>query len=105
MKKIGIIAAISFLAGVIFFALTFGFFHKTGAPTGQEQHKFLPTLAQPVAKAESIELKDNGFSFAPLVKKVRAAVVKVTSESMQRRPHSFFNDDFFGAFHRGLGIE
>jgi serine protease Do len=98
MKKVGVIAALSFLAGAIFVALTFGFFQHTGTSNEQEKHQTLPTLSQPVAKAETLDLKGNGFSFAPLVKKVRATVVKVTSESLQRRPRSFFDDDIFDRF-------
>jgi hypothetical protein len=45
MKKIGIIAGASFLAGAIFFALSFGFLQKTV----NEQ----PFLSPAVARAES----------------------------------------------------
>ena len=86
MKKIGLIVGISFLAGALFFALTFGFFQKS------ENHEPSPVLDQPVAQAESIEPdqsaefpKVTGLNFAPLVKKVKPAVVKVTSESLRER--------------------
>jgi serine protease Do len=101
MKKIGIIAAISFLAGVIFFALTFGYFQQVNdpdvakAPTDQGT---ITTLAPPTVKAESIDLSTKGFSFAPLVKKVKAGVVKVTSEALVQRRRSLFQDDFFDRF-------
>lgn len=98
MKKIGIIAAVSFLAGAIFFALTFGFFQDVSTPDEQKANTF-PTLNPPVVKAETVDsLKGKGFSFAPLVKKVRSAVVKVTSESLVQRRRSIFNDNFFDRF-------
>jgi serine protease Do len=102
MKKIGIIAAISFLAGVIFFALTFGYFQQANAPgaaNAPNDQGTITTLAPPIAKAESIDSSTvKGFSFAPLVKKVRAGVVKVTSEALVQRRRSRFHDDFFDRF-------
>jgi len=94
MKKIGIIAAISFLAGTIFFALTFGFFQKKETTQPQESTS---RISPPVVNAETID-NPKEFSFAPLVKKVRAAVVKVTSESVIQRRRSFFNDNFLDRF-------
>lgn len=92
MKKIGMIAGISFLAGVIFFALTFGYF--------QDSENNRKTLSPAIAKAETAApISTNGhFSFAPLVKKVRSAVVKVTSESIVQRRRSYFNDDLLDRF-------
>jgi serine protease Do len=101
MKKIGIIAAISFLAGAIFFALTFGFFQKANVPdaiNALNDRGTATTLALPTVKAESIDLSTKGFSFAPLVKKVKAGVVKVTSEALVQRRRSVFQDDFFDRF-------
>jgi serine protease Do len=101
MKKIGIIAAISFLAGVIFFALTFGYFQQVNAPDvakAPTDQGTITTLAPPTVKAESIDLSTKGFSFAPLVKKVKAGVVKVTSEALVQRRRSLFQDDFFDRF-------
>lgn len=96
MKKIGLTAGISFLAGALFFALTFGFFQDAGKNTLE--------LTPPVAKAQMIEpVKEvgQGYSFAPLVKKVKPAVVKVTSESLVARGRSMgFHDDFFDRFFR-----
>ncbi len=86
MKKTGFIAGISFLAGAIFFALTFGFIQKSGDNQ---------VLKPAVVHAETLNTQGN--NFAPLVKKVRPAVVKVISESiMQRR--SIFGDPFFDRF-------
>ena len=93
MKKIGMIAGISFLAGAIFFALTFGYF--------QNSENNRTTLTPAVAKAESTTNPapiGSNFSFAPLVKKVKSAVVKVTSEAMVQRRRSLFEDDFFDRF-------
>lgn len=104
MKKIGLTAGISFLAGALFFALTFGFFQDAGKNTLE--------LTPPVVKAqtnsesgtqriEPIKQVGQGYSFAPLVKRVRSAVVKVTSESLVARGRSTgFNDDFFDRFFR-----
>lgn len=101
MKKIGIIAAISFLAGAIFFALTFGFFQQANAPdviNAPNDRGTITTLAPPTVKAESLDLSTKGFSFAPLVKKVKAGVVKVTSEALVQRRRSRFQDDFLDRF-------
>ena len=46
MKKIGIVAGVSFLAGAIFFALSFGFLQKTVDNQ--------PVLSQSVARAEAL---------------------------------------------------
>ena len=88
MKKVGIIVGISFLAGALFFALTFGYLQKSESD--------LPVLSPTVAQAETIKIK--GLNFAPLVKKVRPAVVKVISESIVERGGSIFGDDFFDRF-------
>lgn len=88
MKKIGLIAGLSFLAGTLFFALTFGYLQKSDTDT--------PVLSPDVAAAESI----NGpmQNFAPLVKRVKPAVVKVISETIVERRLSPFGDDLFDRF-------
>ena len=73
MKKTGLIAGISFLAGALFFAVVFGYLQKINP--GQ------PHLSPQVAYAETMNIKGGGLNFAPLVKKVRPAVVKVLSLS------------------------
>ncbi|MCP5054636.1 MAG: trypsin-like serine protease [bacterium] len=91
MKKIGMIAGISFMAGVLFFALAFGYFQDNGVGS--------PVLSLPVVEAETSAPPrpiGQGFSFAPVVKKVRAGVVKVTSETIVRRRR--FNDNFLDRF-------
>lgn len=88
MKKIGLIVGISFIAGAIFFALTFGYLQKS------ESDK--PVLSPNIARAETIRV--DGLNFAPLVKRVRPAVVKVISESIVDRGGSIFGDDFFDRF-------
>jgi len=101
MKKIGIIFIVSFVAGAIFFALTFGFFQQANVPdviNAPNDRGTVTTLAPPTVKAESIDLSTKGFSFAPLVKKVKAGVVKVTSEALVQRRRSGFQDDFFDRF-------
>ncbi|MCP5103835.1 MAG: Do family serine endopeptidase [bacterium] len=91
MKKIGVIAGISFLAGAIFFALSFGYLQKSETPESPEP---VLTLEQPAVHAESVKI--TGLNFAPLVKKVKPAVVKVTSESMrERRSGDSLLDRFF----------
>jgi len=89
MKKIGIIAGASFLAGAIFFALSFGFLQKTV----NEQ----PFLSPAVARAESLALPTAANNFVSIVKKVKPAVVKVISESIVQN-RSTFGDDFFDQF-------
>jgi serine protease Do len=89
MKKIGIIAGASFLAGAIFFALSFGFLQKTV----NDQ----PVLSQSVARAESLSAPVAAGNFVAIVKKVKPAVVKVISESIVQS-RSPFGDDFFDQF-------
>jgi len=89
MKKIGIIAGASFLAGAIFFALSFGFLQKAA----NDQ----PVLSQAVVRAESLAVPAAAPSFVAIVKKVKPAVVKVISESIVER-RSMFGDDFFEQF-------
>ncbi|HLP59973.1 MAG TPA: trypsin-like peptidase domain-containing protein, partial [Candidatus Deferrimicrobium sp.] len=88
MKKIGLIAGISFLLGALFFALAFGYLQKSD----DEKIVLNPTIAQaesaPMTNLESI-------NFAPVVKKVKPAVVKVVSESMRE---SGFGDNFLDQF-------
>lgn len=99
MKKRGVIAGVSFLAGAVFFALTFGYI--------QNDAENRVTLSPAIIKAETAEapapekIKGGiGVNFAPLVKKVRGAVVRVASETLVERRRSFFNDDFMDRFFR-----
>lgn len=89
MKKIGLIAGVSFLAGALFFALFFGYLQKTD---GQK-----PVLDTPVVQAEAAPITGlESVNFAPVVKKVKPAVVKVVSESMrENRFGDSFLDQFF----------
>jgi serine protease Do len=89
MKKIGIIAGASFLAGAIFFALSFGFLQKTV----NDQ----PVLSPPLVRAESLPVPLAANNFVAIVKKVKPAVVKVISESIVQS-RSPFGDDFFDQF-------
>jgi len=89
MKKIGIIAGASFLAGALFFALTFGYLQKT---VDQQ-----PVLRPAVALAQTQSAPGAGGSFVSIVRKVKPAVVKVISESIVER-RSVFGDDFFEQF-------
>lgn len=88
MKKIGFIAGVSFLVGALFFALTFGYLHKT------ENNK--PIISHDITFAETT--KTNMINFAPLVKKVKPAVVKVLSESIIETGGSPFSDNLFDRF-------
>jgi serine protease Do len=105
MKKIGLIAGISFLAGAIFFALTFGFFQETT----DKQIELKPsitkantetttTIEHPQPKSQNTERIGSALNFAPLVKKLKAAVVKVEAEAKPRRSSS--RGDFFDRFFR-----
>jgi len=91
MKKIGLIVGISFLAGAIFFALAFGVVQKSDK-TGT------PSIGMQSARAEAAPAFGNfaGNSFAPLVSKVKPAVVKVTSETIIEQRG--FGDDLLDRF-------
>lgn len=97
MKKIGLIAGISFLAGALFFALTFGYLQKNEVVENPSSSTTETILGPSVARADAIDR--NGGGFAPLVKKVRPAVVKVISESMVTRGGGY-GDDLFDRFFR-----
>ncbi|UCH98023.1 MAG: trypsin-like peptidase domain-containing protein, partial [Candidatus Aminicenantes bacterium] len=84
MKKTGLIAGISFLAGALFFALFFGYLQKSDSDK--------PLLSPSVAQAEPLVVNRGGLNFAPLVKKVRPAVVKVISLSIRKRGFGFGDD-------------
>lgn len=90
MKKVALISGISFFAGAVIFALTFGFIQSS------EPSSF-PNIEPQRVKAESVST--GGWpNFAPLVKKVKPAVVKVVSEAMVESRRSVFGDDFFDRF-------
>ena len=89
MKKIGLIAGASFLAGAVFFALSFGFLQKS---VNNE-----PIISPAVAKAETVAAQVVPNSFVSIVRKVKPAVVKVISESIVEK-RSLFGDDFFDQF-------
>ncbi len=100
MKKIGFIAGASFLAGAIFFALSFGFLQKTANET--------PFISPEIARAASLRGDAAESVVAPLpaaapnsfvsiVRRVKPAVVKVVSESVVEG-RSMFGDDFFEQF-------
>lgn len=107
MKKvslIGVVVGVSFLAGAIFFALTFGYFQQSPPKPVAEQNKTgieLPanssrTLTMPSAQAQETSMKGHVPSFAPLVKRVRGAVVKVKSEVIRESRGSMRSfEDFF----------
>jgi serine protease Do len=102
MKKIGMIAAISFLAGAIFFALTFGFFQDStdkGIVLSPSVASAEAGDTEPVTiDKDSQKLAMGGLNFVHLVKKVKVAVVKVTSESIMEQRRSPFGDDLFDRF-------
>jgi serine protease Do len=89
MKKIGLIAGASFLAGALFFALSFGFLQKS------VNHS--PIISPAVARAETVAAQVIPSSFVSIVRKVKPAVVKVISESIVEK-RSQFGDDFFDQF-------
>ncbi len=89
MKKIGIVAGASFLAGALFFALSFGYLQNTADRQ--------PVLRQDVALAQTQAAPGAGGSFVSIVRRVKPAVVKVISESIVER-RSMFGDDFFEQF-------
>lgn len=89
MKKIGLIAGASFLAGAVFFALSFGFLQKS------VDHS--PIISPAVARAEAVAPASVAGSFVSIVKRVKPAVLKVISESVVTT-RSQFGDDFFDQF-------
>jgi serine protease Do len=92
MKKIGFVAGASFLAGAVFFALSFGFLQKT-ANNG-------PVIRPAIAQAQSVAAPAPAVapnSFVAIVRRVKPAVVKVISESIVES-RSMFGDDFFDQF-------
>jgi len=88
MKKSPVLIGISFLAGALFFALTFGYLQKSPATA--------PSIGQPIVYAETI--KKNPLDFTQVVKKVRPAVVMVISEAVVERSKSLFGDDLIDRF-------
>ncbi|MGD2090003.1 MAG: trypsin-like peptidase domain-containing protein [Candidatus Aminicenantes bacterium] len=99
MKKTGLIAGIGFFAGAVFFALVFGYLYKIN---------LVPPHPSPqVAYADTMNIKGGGPNFAPLVKKVRPAVVKVLSLSkigQDRGAGEDWLDKFFDFTPRGEKI-
>jgi serine protease Do len=99
MKKTGLIAGISFFAGAVFFAVVFGYLYKNNLVQ--------PHLSPQVAYADTMNIKGGGLNFAPLVKKVRPAVVKVLSLSKidkDRGAGEDWLDKFFDFTPRGEKI-
>lgn len=92
MKKVGLIVGISFLAGALFFALTFGYFQKSDEGKGNQERTI---LAPSMTRADSLPSVQGGMSFAPLVSKVRPAVVKVMSEAIIERGGGDIFEQFF----------
>lgn len=95
MKKTGLVAGVSFLAGVLFCALFFGYFQVKEPGSGA-------VLSQDTAYAQSSGRKRSRggvrtgmMSFAPLVKKVRPAVVKVSAQVEQSGGGRNLLDRFF----------
>ncbi len=71
MKKSGLLIGVGFLAGALFFALSFGFLQKS--------EKNEPIISPAVALAESVAGPAAGagsVDFAPIVRKVKPAVVQ-----------------------------
>ena len=110
MKKVGLAAGIGFLTGALFFALFFGYFHESGGKERKNEpgnEKLIGVeevpedggdlaLEPPTARAETAAINGMELNFAPLVKKVRPAVVKVMSESIRKREG--FGDDLLDRF-------
>ncbi len=92
VKKAGLVAGLSFLAGAVFFALSFGYLHKTAGER--------PVLSPDVAQAQVVSnpLPAGNVNFVPVVKRVRPAVLRVVSEVIVESRSPFGDDDFFGQF-------
>jgi serine protease Do len=89
MKKIGLVAGASFLAGAVFFALSFGFLQKSADNE--------PVIRPALARAEAVAEPTVPGSFVSIVRKVKPAVLKIISESVVQS-RSMFGDDFFDRF-------
>ena len=95
MKKTGAIVGASFLAGALFFALSFGFL--------QRSEKNEPIISPAIARAETLAPLNSviGGNFVPVVKRVKPAVVQVISRSFveTQSPFDFGpGDDLFNRF-------
>ncbi|MCP5054793.1 MAG: PDZ domain-containing protein [bacterium] len=137
MKKTGVVAGVGFLAGALFLALFLGYFRETppGEPANGSASNLAST--SPITTPEInipadtgsdtapgnsagdtngidtgsrenlIEVDGSRLSFAPLVKKVRPAVVKVTSVpkkgSREELLKEFFNSRPRRERNRGVG--
>lgn len=88
MKRTPILIGVSFLAGALFFGLTFGYLNQS--PTASS------LISQPVVHAETVQ--KHPLDFTQVVKKVRPAVVMVVSEAVVERSRSIFGDDLIDRF-------
>ncbi len=82
MKKISLIAGVSFFLGAVFFALIFGTSNGVNIVSA-EQIGHIDNTPVPINM--------RSFSFAPLVKRVRPAVVKVISKTIAGGESSYGN--------------
>lgn len=102
MKRVGLAAGIGFLAGALFFALFFGYFQQSKGNNveykqeNEQVHEPGLVSQLPAVEAETINGNGTTLNFAPLVKKVRPAVLKVMSESVRKR--SGYGNDLLDRF-------
>lgn len=95
MKKIIMASLIGFLAGLLTLTVT-GVLRKD-ATDNPPAERVLGLEATPVL-AETDNVPAHGMGFAPIVKKVKPAVVKVSTQVLVENRQSMFGDDIFDRF-------
>lgn len=100
MKKIVLISTLSFITGALFFALAFGFVQSDqDSIVSQDIAHARSDYSDPQAVQGDEEFK--GISFAPIVKKVKPAVVKIDAVALINGSSGFeslFDDDILRRF-------
>jgi len=100
MRKSGMIAGISFLAGITFIIISLGIFQADATNLTVSEPAYAATPA-PGGQEVTSEENFTGLSFAPVVKKVKPAVVRIDATALleaSEENNPSFEDDFFRRF-------